>query len=106
MFLMRRRAWWSALKIFFATVLGITHRGAARVSKSLCQLFYVIFNFKLLKHFLKMLESGIDPATVLFEAETKYNTFTVYLFGSSCHFPRNDRAPEEIYCIFVESRFL
>ena len=41
--MMRRRAWWSALKIFFATVLGITHRVAARVSKSFCQLF---LNFK------------------------------------------------------------
>ena len=53
---MRRRAWWSALKIFFATVLGITHRVAARVSKSFCQLF--------LKRFLKMLESGIDPERI------------------------------------------
>ena len=57
--MIRRRAWWSAWKLFFATVLGITHRVAARVSKSLRQLF--------LKRFLKMLESGIDPATVRFE---------------------------------------
>ena len=49
------------MKIFFATVLGITHRVEARVSKSLCQLF--------LKRFLKMPESGIDPATVRFEVE-------------------------------------
>ena len=55
----RRRAWWSALKILFATVLGITHRVAARVSKTLRKLFF--------KRFLKMLESGIDPATSRFE---------------------------------------
>ena len=83
---MRRRAWWSALKIFFATVLGITHRVAARVSKSLRQLF--------LKRFFLMLESGIDPATVRFEVGKKVNTVNiVYLFGSSCHSPRNYRAP-------------
>ena len=51
------------MKIFFATVLGITHRVAARVSKSFCQLF--------LKRFLKMPESGIDPATVRFEVGGK-----------------------------------
>ena len=61
MFLIHRRAWWSGLEIIFATVLGITHRVAARVSKALCQLS--------LKRFLKMLESGIDPATVRFEVE-------------------------------------
>ena len=51
-----------------------------------------------LKRFLKMLESGIDPGTSRFDVEPKCNTFTVYLFGSSCHSPRNYRAPEQIYC--------
>ena len=60
-FLMRRRAWWGDLKIFFATLLGIMHRVAGRVSVSLRQLF--------LKRFLKMPESGTDPATVRFEVE-------------------------------------
>ena len=52
-FLMRRRAWWADLKIFFATRLGIMHRAAGRVSVSCCQLF--------LKRFLKMVESGLEP---------------------------------------------
>ena len=43
--LIRRRAWWADLKIFFATMLGIMHRVAGRVSVSFCQLF--------LKRFLK-----------------------------------------------------
>ena len=41
------------MKIFFATLLGIMHRVAGRVSVSLCQLF--------LKRFSKMLESGLEP---------------------------------------------
>ena len=52
-FLMRRRAWWGDLKIFFATLLGIMHRVAGRVSVSLRQLF--------LKRFLKIMESGLEP---------------------------------------------
>ena len=52
-FLMRRRAWWSDSKIFFATIFGIMHRVAGRVSESLPQLF--------LKRFSKMLESGLEP---------------------------------------------
>ena len=52
-FLMRRRAWWADLKIFFATWLGIMHRVAGRVSVSFSQLF--------LKRFSKMLESGLEP---------------------------------------------
>ena len=62
-FLIRRRAWWADLKIFFATMLGIMHRVARRVSVSFCQLF--------LKRFLKMPESGTDPATVRFEVERR-----------------------------------
>ena len=50
---MRRRAWWGDLKIFFATLLGVMHRVAGRVSESLCQLF--------LKRFSKMIESGLEP---------------------------------------------
>ena len=51
-FLMRRRAWWADLKIFFATLLGIMYRVAGRVSVSLRQLF--------LKRFLKIMESGLE----------------------------------------------
>ena len=52
-FLMRRRAWWADLKFFFATLFGIMHSVAGRVSVSFCQLF--------LKRFSKMLESGLEP---------------------------------------------
>ena len=52
-FLIRRRAWWADLKIFFATMLAIMHRVAGRVSVSLRQLF--------LKRFLKIMESGLEP---------------------------------------------
>ena len=52
-FFIRRRAWWADLKMFFATLFGIMHRVAGRVSVSLCQIF--------LKRFSKMLESGLEP---------------------------------------------
>ena len=41
------------MKIFFATLLGIMHRVARRVSVSFCQLF--------LKRFSKNMESGLEP---------------------------------------------
>ena len=41
------------MKFFFATMFGIMHRVAGRVSVSFRQLF--------LKRFSKMLESGLEP---------------------------------------------
>ena len=56
LFLTRRRACCSDFGIFFATVLGIMHRIAGRVSRSLRQLF--------LKRFSKMSASGIEHMSV------------------------------------------
>ena len=50
---------------------------------------------------LKMLESGIDPGTSWFEVGIKVRTVNiVYLYWSSCHSPRNYRAPIQIYYIY------
>ena len=43
-FFIRRRAWWADLKMFFATLFGIMHRVAGRVSVSLCQIFLKRFS--------------------------------------------------------------